>query len=191
MFFQVLVDCRHCHSEFRVTLGVEPVALHPRCPSCGHSLFSWYRLRASCKFSRIHACQASTNRVQDESVIDRVAELNSATGVPSPFVIEAYFGTADPQGHELAVHQRLREHQSRVVRSSKSHYRDAITAVEEGDRIGALVLAERRGEFCDHQPRRTIAGRPGFGRSNRNTQYAREDSCPLWCYRPLRSCSLA
>jgi len=40
-------------------------------------------------------------------VEDRVAELNSATGVPAPFTIEAYFESSDPQAHETAVHMRL------------------------------------------------------------------------------------
>ncbi len=37
----------------------------------------------------------------------RVAELNSATGVPSPFVMESLFESSDPQSHEAEVHKNL------------------------------------------------------------------------------------
>jgi hypothetical protein len=41
------------------------------------------------------------------TVPDRVAELSAATGVPSAFLIEAYFESSDPQEHEEAVHRKL------------------------------------------------------------------------------------
>ena len=41
------------------------------------------------------------------SVRDRVAELNSATGVPAPFAIEAWFESAEPQSHESELHKIL------------------------------------------------------------------------------------
>ena len=41
------------------------------------------------------------------SVSDRIAELNSATGVPSPFKVEAYFESSDPPAHERANHRHL------------------------------------------------------------------------------------
>ena len=40
-------------------------------------------------------------------VEERVAELNAATGVPGPFVIEGVFPSSDPQTHEFAVHRAL------------------------------------------------------------------------------------
>lgn len=41
------------------------------------------------------------------SVSDRIAELNSATGVPRPFLVQASFESSDPPGHEAEVHRRL------------------------------------------------------------------------------------
>jgi len=43
-------------------------------------------------------------------VEERVAELNSATGVPAPFCIEAYFATATPQEHEAKVYRVLAQY---------------------------------------------------------------------------------
>ena len=36
-------------------------------------------------------------------VLDRVEELNAATGVPTAFKIEAYFESSNPQAHEAFV----------------------------------------------------------------------------------------
>jgi ElaB/YqjD/DUF883 family membrane-anchored ribosome-binding protein len=132
MFFQVLVDCRHCHSESRVTLGAEPVALPPRCSLCGHTLFQLVQV-AGFVYVLSNPRMPGLHKIgcTDRSVIDRVTELNSATGVPSPFVIEAYFGTSDPQGHELAIHQRLREHKVPSRAFFEIALQDAITAVKE------------------------------------------------------------
>ena len=41
------------------------------------------------------------------TVTDRVAELNSATGVPTPFVIEAYFASQDSSNDERIIHTNL------------------------------------------------------------------------------------
>ena len=40
-------------------------------------------------------------------VADRVSELNSATGVPEQFKVEAYFESSDPSKHESSVHRSL------------------------------------------------------------------------------------
>jgi hypothetical protein len=41
------------------------------------------------------------------SVGDGVAELNSASGVPAPFAVEAWFESADPQSHGAESHKLL------------------------------------------------------------------------------------
>jgi hypothetical protein len=44
------------------------------------------------------------------SVPERLQELSGATGVPSPFMVEAYFESSDPQEHESTVHRKLHRH---------------------------------------------------------------------------------
>jgi len=44
------------------------------------------------------------------SVQERIAELSSATGVPTPFELEAYFVSSDPEAHEQQIHAALAEH---------------------------------------------------------------------------------
>jgi T5orf172 domain len=43
------------------------------------------------------------------TVPHRIAELSAATGVPSAFIVEAYFESSNPQQHEKAVHRKLQE----------------------------------------------------------------------------------
>jgi T5orf172 domain-containing protein len=43
-------------------------------------------------------------------VQERIAELNSATGVPEPFELEAYFLSMDPEAQEQQIHSALAEH---------------------------------------------------------------------------------
>jgi hypothetical protein len=43
-------------------------------------------------------------------VQDRVAELNSATGVPMPFKIETYFVSNDPEAREQRIHAMLADY---------------------------------------------------------------------------------
>ena len=43
-------------------------------------------------------------------VNERVVELSSATGVPAPFELEAYFVSTEPEVHEQQIHARLAEH---------------------------------------------------------------------------------
>ena len=41
------------------------------------------------------------------SVDERIAELNSGTAVPSPFIVEGVFPSTDPESHELQIHREL------------------------------------------------------------------------------------
>jgi hypothetical protein len=43
-------------------------------------------------------------------VQERIAELSSATGVPTPFELEAYFVSSAPEAHEQEIHAALVEY---------------------------------------------------------------------------------
>jgi len=45
--------------------------------------------------------------ITTRSISDRVSELDSATGVPGKFTVEAYFESSDPAMHERSVHSSL------------------------------------------------------------------------------------
>src|SRR5690349_8396511 len=72
------------------------------------------------------------------TVPDRVAELSAATGVPSTFVVEAYFESSDPQQHEKTVHRKL---QNRRV-AGKEFFRIGLDEAVECLRVvtGSMPL---------------------------------------------------
>lgn len=75
--------CRRTLCEVRVLSGYVYVLSNPRMPGL---------LKIGC-----------TTR----SVAERVEELNSATGVPCAFVVEAYFAVTSPEEVEANIHRQL------------------------------------------------------------------------------------
>ena len=77
-----------------------------RCPGCGETVI---RRIAGYLYVLSNPEMPGLLKVghTTRSVPDRVAELNSATGVPRPFVVQAWFESTDPQSHEAEVHKRL------------------------------------------------------------------------------------
>jgi ribosomal protein S27E len=63
------------------------------------------------------------------SVEDRVAELNSGTGVPAPFVVEAIFPSSQPEEHEKQVHQSLAAYRTEKREFFKIEVRLAVQHV--------------------------------------------------------------
>jgi ribosomal protein S27E len=104
MPFALHCACPRCARQVEVTISDSRKAIS--CDGCGSTLvrrIEGYLYVLSNPEIRGLLKIGQTGRSVDE----RVAELNDATGVPSPFVVEAYFETVDPQGHELEVHKRL------------------------------------------------------------------------------------
>jgi hypothetical protein len=46
------------------------------------------------------------------SINERIAELNSSTGVPENFVFEAYFGSIKPEDDECLLHRKLNNYRT-------------------------------------------------------------------------------
>jgi hypothetical protein len=64
-------------------------------------------------------------------VAQRVAELNSGTAVPSPFVIEAVFACGDPERDEQEVHRQLAATRLQGREFFRCDLRDALRAVAQ------------------------------------------------------------
>jgi hypothetical protein len=101
--------CTRCgHIESRIV--TDPVAgdVEVGCPKCGAWLI---RYRPVLGFVYLLSNPLMPDVVKIGSttrlVEDRVQELNSATGVPAPFKIEAYFATSRPPEGEAAIHKAL------------------------------------------------------------------------------------
>ena len=83
-----------------MTVTISEPSSDVRCPVCG-GLFK-FRNIAGYVYILSNSGMPGLLKIgrTTRSVGDRVAELNSATGVPAPFAVEAWFESADPQSHE-------------------------------------------------------------------------------------------
>ncbi len=106
----ILVACRKCGTENAVTIAKGDSA-SPRCLRCDDVLMSYTSVSgyvyilSNPSMKGLLKIGLSTRPVQE-----RVAELNSATGVPMPFKVEAYFISSDPEAHEQKIHAALSEY---------------------------------------------------------------------------------
>lgn len=62
---------------------------------------------------------------------DRVNELGASTGVPTPFVVEAYFETNDPEEHERKVHIALGEYRMPSKEFFRLRLEEVLKAVKD------------------------------------------------------------
>jgi hypothetical protein len=107
---EILVVCQHCQNENRlaITRGDKTSA---RCLKCKGILLTYETVTgyiyilSNPKMNGLLKIGFSTRPVQE-----RVVELSSATGVPAPFELEAYFLSTDPELHEQQIHTSLAGH---------------------------------------------------------------------------------
>lgn len=78
----------------------------------------------------------------EKLVSQRAAELGTATGVPTGFVIEAFFGCSEPREAEAQVHQHLAKVRLPKREFFKLEVRDAIDAIERA--IGVAPVFQKR-----------------------------------------------
>jgi T5orf172 domain len=95
------------------------------------------------------------------TVAERLAELNSMTGVPAPFVVEAYFASSKPATDEAAVHTRLAPFRLANKEFFNCSVESAIEAVEKAlERVPVFVFQKKQ---RIPQIQRTEKSFPGFG----------------------------
>src|SRR5258706_12200425 len=102
------VSCKFCGRSNRMIIS-KAKSSSPKCGSCRKELFE--------KFAVIfgYAYILSNPEIPDlvkigqtaGSIQRRVDQINSATGVPTPFVLEAYFASQNPTADEKLLHAAL------------------------------------------------------------------------------------
>ncbi len=107
---EILVTCHQCRNENRITISKGDKTA-TRCFTCKALLLTYETvngyiyLLSNPKMSGLLKIGFSTRPVEE-----RVAELSSATGVPAPFELEAYFLSTEPEVHEQQIHAKLAAH---------------------------------------------------------------------------------
>jgi hypothetical protein len=106
----ILVTCKNCGTENTVTIAKGDRAT-PRCLSCKDILMRYVSVGGYIYILSNPAMKGLLKiGFSTRSVQERIAELNSATGVPMPFQIEASFVSDDPEAHEQQIHSQLAEY---------------------------------------------------------------------------------
>ena len=107
---EILVTCQHCRKENLVTI-MRADKYSPKCLGCNEILMTYTTVNgyiyilSNPKMKGLLKIGLSTRPIQE-----RIAELDSATGVPAPFEIEAYFLSANPEVHEKQIHAALAQY---------------------------------------------------------------------------------
>ena len=107
MPLEIDFDCKNCKNTQTMTIS-NPKTEQLCCSHCGASLCRVRNIPGYLYIlSNTHMPGLLKIGLTSRSVAERVAELNSATGVPSAFTVEAYFESSDPNTDETAIHKLL------------------------------------------------------------------------------------
>jgi len=105
---EISLTCQGCSRDCRATIPGDTDAGVLRCRACGRVLLNFRALKgyvyvlSNAKMPGMVKIGSTTRRVEE-----RVEELSGATGVPTPFTVEAYFSSPAPEAHESEVHRLL------------------------------------------------------------------------------------
>ena len=105
MAIELTCCCTSCSGTVTITISDSAAAI--TCPKC----MSFFKTRNIVGYLYILSNPEMPGLLKigqtTRTVPDRVAELNSATAVPAPFTVEAWFESADPQSHKADLHKLL------------------------------------------------------------------------------------
>jgi ribosomal protein S27E len=105
---ELSLACPGCGKEWRVLRSEDSGDGNAICDACGRTL---YEIRVLSGYVYVLSNPRMPGLLKigctTRSVAERVDELNSATGVPCPFVVEAYFAVASPEEVEANIHRQL------------------------------------------------------------------------------------
>lgn len=108
---ELLVTCPSCGDQNQVVLPTDRYELV--CRRCG-GRFEDIQLTPICGFVYVLSNPRMPRLLKigytERAVEERAAEVSSGTGIPEPFVVEAYFASPNPSLDEYTVHQSLKEY---------------------------------------------------------------------------------
>jgi DNA-directed RNA polymerase subunit RPC12/RpoP len=154
--FVISGSCSRCSRQFRLTVDHSSEA-DIRCTSCGEQIVrriaGYIYILSNPEMPGLFKIGQTTR-----SVVDRVAELNAATGVPRPFVIEAWFESTDPLSHEAEIHKLLSANRL----PNREFFRIALADAADASRT--VTGSDPKGRVVQHSllPPSASASRPSI-----------------------------
>lgn len=106
----IKIYCSDCQQNYQYTKNEES-AFSVKCEKCGNILLKSSPING---YLYILSNPSMPNLLKigftTRTVDERVAELNTSTGVPDKFVIEAFFCSSTPENDERLVHTELSDY---------------------------------------------------------------------------------
>jgi hypothetical protein len=128
MPFEIKIVCPQCKLSVFIPMSSGKSEDVP-CPRCGKLLFTTRHVSGFIYIlSNDHMPGLLKIGMTTRAVADRVAELNSATGVPTAFTVEACFECEDPASDEMELHKLLDAHRVPGREFFRISLEDAIQA---------------------------------------------------------------
>ena len=110
------IYCSNCQQQYQF-IKDEESASSIKCEKCGNTLVDISPIKG---YLYILSNPSMPDLLKigftTRSVDERIAELNSSTGVPENFVLEAYFGSNTPENDERLLHRRLNNYRTNKSR---------------------------------------------------------------------------
>ncbi len=144
----ILTNCPDCGTANRMIVS-QRNCTPPRCGKCKGELFTRFAVIFGYIYILSNPAMPNLLKIGQTrgSLKARVDQLNSATGVPKPFVIEAYFLSQNPRHEEGLVHKVLASSRAPGREFFNLPLKSALLQCEEVLRRKPQYTRERHGEF--------------------------------------------
>jgi len=125
--------CWKCQERYQL-LKDEKKPISIQCETCGTSLISISPINGYV-YILSNPCMPSLIKIgfTTRNIDERIAELNSSTGVPEPFVLEATFCSINPERDERIIHTKLNDY--RTNKSREFFQIEALEAISKLEEI--------------------------------------------------------
>ncbi|CAK8715061.1 hypothetical protein GCAAIG_04435 [Candidatus Electronema halotolerans] len=104
---QIDIFCRQCQKNHHQLVN-EKESISIQCESCGAALASISPINGYV-YILSNPCMPNLVKIgfTTRNIYERISELNSSSGIPEPFVIEAAFCSINPKKDEQIIHAEL------------------------------------------------------------------------------------
>jgi len=141
--FEILLSCPSCGKDCRAILSEETASGEAACQACGRTL---YRIQSLDGYIYVLSNPRMAGIVKigctRRSVQARLEELNSATGVPAPFIVEACFAVFNPETAEANIHKKLSHRRVQGREFFEIELGEALRVVETTIGMPPVYLSE-------------------------------------------------
>jgi len=176
--FEVMVKCEGCGRNCRATISDGMNSPTLRCSACGHTLLEARAIKG-------YVYLLSNPRMPgllkigctSRPVNERVQELNGATGVPEPFVVDAYFESSSPEQHEAQIHRRLAAQRVKGKEFFEVDLASALRVVQEV--VESKAICDRSPSGLNHGQASSQVGRWSCGLCKHQWTAVIGTRCPL------------